>query len=219
MKRAPTRDIIMLFVVTRLSLMMVTYFGYILLTASKYSSTPVDTATFLVRESLGCTALSCHRSTWLSKTRRPGFFPIVSSTYNCFLLPIGGWSYLLVGTLLSNGALLAALFVLYQLAIESFGEQVGRRTLLYLCIFPTAFFFFAAYNESLFLLLTTGAFLAMRRQAWWLAGLLGLLAALTRLTGVLLVLPYLYELWLVRENIFRASKTVYWDCFQSHLFH
>jgi len=97
--------------------------------------------------------------------------------------------------LLSNVALLGTLFVLYQFAVDQTGEEVARRTLLYLCIFPTAFFFFAAYNESLFLLLVAGAFLAMRRQRWWLAGLLGCLAALTRSAGLLLVVPYLYEVW------------------------
>jgi hypothetical protein len=42
----------------------------------------------------------------------------------------------------------------------------------------------------------------MRKQRWWLAGLLGCLAALTRSAGLLLIAPYLYELWLARENIF-----------------
>ncbi len=88
------------------------------------------------------------------------------------------------------------------------GEELARRTLLYVCIFPTAFFFFAAYNESLFLLLVAGAFLAMRRQRWWLAGLLGCLAALTRSAGLLLVVPYLYELWQV--SILAEESRVTW---------
>ena len=207
MKNAPTRDILALFVATRLSLMMVTYFGYILLTASKYSSTPVDTATFFSLwnhwDATRYLAIAQHGY------RTPNdmaFFPLFPILIALFAYPLGEWSYLLIGTLLSNGALLATLFILYQLAVESLGEQVGRRTLLYLCIFPTALFFFAAYNESLFLLLTIGAFLAFRRQAWWLAGLLGLLAALTRSTGILLVVPYLYEVWLARENIFSSIK-------------
>jgi len=207
MKRAPTRDIIALFVVTRLSLMMVTYFGYILLTASKYSSTPVDTATFFSLwnhwDAIRYLAIAQHGYQTLNDL---AFFPLFPLLIAAFSYLLGGGSYLLIGTLLSNGALLAALFVLYQLAVEPLGEQVGRRTLLYLCIFPTALFFFAAYNESLFLLLTAGTFLALRRQVWWLAGLLGLLAALTRSTGILLVVPYLYELWLARENILSSIK-------------
>ena len=38
MKRAPIRAILWLFLITRLLLILVTYFGYILLTADKYSS-------------------------------------------------------------------------------------------------------------------------------------------------------------------------------------
>jgi hypothetical protein len=90
--------------------------------------------------------------------------------------------------------------VIYQLAVDIAGDQVARRTLLYLCIFPTAFYFFAAYNESLFLFFSAGAFLAMRRQRWWVAGLLGLLAACTRSVGAFLVIPYLCEVWLSREE-------------------
>src|SRR5205085_5711798 len=93
------------------------------------------------------------------------------------------------------------MFIIYQLATDTAGDQVAHRTLLYLCIFPTAFYLFAPYNESLFILLTAGAFLAMRLQKWWLAGLLGLLAALTRSAGILLVIPYLVEFWISRETV------------------
>ncbi len=207
MKNTVTRDIVALFLATRLLLFMVMYFGYILLTASKYSSTPVDTATFF--------SLWKHwDATYYLSIAQHGyrtpyelaFFPLFPLLTAIVSYPLGSWSFLLVGTLLSNASLLAALFVLYQLATETFGDTVGRRTLLYLCIFPTAFFFFAAYNESLFLLLTAGTFLALRRQCWWLAGLLGLLAALTRSTGIFLVVPYLYELWLVRKTVLTTLK-------------
>ena len=46
MKRPPTRDIIWLFVATRLLLVMVTYFGYILLTVPKDSQVGVNTTAF-----------------------------------------------------------------------------------------------------------------------------------------------------------------------------
>lgn len=207
MKRAPIHDITALFIATRLVLIMVTYFGYILLTAPKYSSTPVNTATFFsVWNHWDATRYLAIAQYGYRTPNDLAFFPLFPLLIALFSYPLGSGSYLLVGTLLSNGALLAALFVLYQLAVESLGEQVARRTLLYICIFPTALFFFAAYNESLFLLLTAGTFLALRRQKWWLAGLLGLFAALTRSSGIFLVVPYIYELWLVRENIFSRIK-------------
>jgi hypothetical protein len=45
------------------------------------------------------------------------------------------------------------------------------------------------YTESLFLLLSVGAFYAARRERWTVASLLGCLAALARANGVLIVLP------------------------------
>jgi hypothetical protein len=60
-------------------------------------------------------------------------------------------------------------------------------------VFPTGFFLLAAYTESLFLLLAMGSIWSARRQRFWLAGLLGLLAPLVRLTGWVLVVPLAYE--------------------------
>ncbi len=201
-----TRDVLLLFVATRVAFIAVTYFGYILLTASQYSSTPVNTAKFFNTwdhwDAVNYIRIAQHG---YQTQKDLAFFPLFPLLISCVSRVLGSWSYLFVGTLLSNGALLGALFLLYQLAQEIAGEQVARRTILYLCIFPTAFFFFAAYNESLFLVFLLSAFLAMRRQRWWLAGILGFFAALTRSAGILLVLPFLYELWQTRKHI-RASK-------------
>ena len=204
MKRAPIRDILWLFTGTRLVLLMVTYFAYILLTAPKYSSTPVDTVA-LFSSWNHWDAANYVRIAQFGYNQLPydlAFFPFFPLLIAAIAYPLGGgWSYLLAGTLISNAALLGALFVIYQLAVDIGGDQVARRTLLYLCIFPTAFYFFAAYNESLLILLTAGSFLAMRRQKWWLAGVLGLLASLTRSAGLLLVIPYIIELWISRASI------------------
>jgi Gpi18-like mannosyltransferase len=207
MKRAPIRSILWLFVITRILLMMVTYFGYILLTAPKYSSSPVDTVAFFTSWNHWDAENYVRIARFGYQTPYDvAFFPLFPLLIRVIALLLGGRGYLTIGILLSNGALLGAMILLYQLAVESGGEQVARRTLLYLCIFPTAFFFFAAYNESLFLLLTIAVFLAVRRQRWWLAGLCGLLAAMTRSAGVLLVLPYLYELWIAREGILATRR-------------
>ena len=209
MKRAPVRDIIWLFVATRLILVMVTYVGYILLTAPKYSSNPVDIVGILASWNHWDAANYVRIAQFGYQTPYDvAFFPLFPLLITAFAHILGSWSYLLVGTIISNAALLGALFVIYQLAVEAGGEQVAQRTLLYLCVFPTAFYFFAPYNESLFLLLTASTFLAMRQQRWWLAGLLGLLAALTRSAGILLVIPYMVELWTTRESITASRQNM-----------
>ncbi len=209
MKRPPTRDIILLFVATRLLLVMVTYFGYILLVVPKDSTIPVNIISLLTSwNHWDATNYVRIAQFGYQKVYDLAFFPLFPALIWTIGHLLGNWSYLLVGTVISNLALLGALFVIYQLAVESLGEQVAHRTLLYLCIFPTAFFFFAAYNESLFLLLTASAFLAMRRQRWWLAGILGMLAALTRSAGLFLVIPYLWELWVSQGSIIATRQKI-----------
>ena len=203
MKRAPTSDIIWLFVATRVLLVLVTYIGFILF--------PVPPHVYPV-SAVNITALLTSWNHWdaanFTRIAQNGyqtiydtaFFPLFPLLIKCIAFLFGNNGYIAIGMILSNLALLGALFVLYQIATDMLGEQIGRRTLLYLCLFPTAFFFFAAYNESLFLFLTVSSFLAMRRQKWWLASILGLFAALTRAAGVLLVIPFLYEVWISRDS-------------------
>ena len=201
MKRAPIADILWLFLGTRLLLIAITYFSYILFPVPPhlYPNTGVDVAGLLgswnhwdAQRFVGVA-----RSGYQHIYDTP-FSPLMPLLIKGIALLIGNQGFEAIGIIVSNAALLGVLFVIYQLATDALGEQAARRTLLYLCIFPTAFFFFAAYNESLFLLVTSSAFLAMRRQIWWLAGLLGLLAALTRTAGVMLALPFLYEVWTSR---------------------
>ncbi|HEX4205945.1 MAG TPA: mannosyltransferase family protein [Ktedonobacteraceae bacterium] len=207
MKRPPYRDIIWLFLASRLLLVIVTYFGYILLTAPKYSSVPVDITGLFSTWNHWDAANYVRIAEYGYQTPFDvAFFPFFPLLISALAYPFGTWGYVAVGMLISNLALLGSLFIIYQLAVEFGGEQVAHRTLLYICIFPTAFFFFAAYNESLFILLTSGGLLAIRRQQWWLAGLLGCLASLTRSAGVFLALPFLYEMWLIRENLLADIK-------------
>lgn len=201
MKRAPIADILWLFLGTRLLLIAITYFSYILFPVPPhlYPNTGVDVVGLLTTWDHWDAQRFVNIAQYGYQTAfDTPFFPLFPLLIKGGALLLGNQGFLAVGMIISNAALLGTLFVLYQLAVDTLGEEVGKRTLLYLCIFPTAFFFFAAYNESLFLLLTCSSFLAMRRQKWWLAGLLGLFAALTRLAGVMLILPYLYEVWMSR---------------------
>jgi Gpi18-like mannosyltransferase len=202
-KRTSRWDILCLFFLTRILLLLVTYFGYILLTQDKYSSAPVHISTLIsswnhwdATRYLNIALMGYHQL-----PDDLAFFPLFPLLISLLGHPFGNGSYFLIGMLLSNLALLGTLFFLYTLAAELGGEQTGHRTVLYLCIFPTAFFFFTAYNESLFLFFTLGGFLALRRQHWWLAGLAGGLSALTRSTGLFFIVPFLYELWIYRQQI------------------
>jgi len=112
----------------------------------------------------------------------------------------------IAGLLISNIAGLGMLIVLYRLVEQDFDAERAYRTALYLAVFPSAFFFAAAYNESLFLFLTLLSFYYMRQSNWWLAGLFGFLAALTRSVGIILLLPFCYEYLRQRRFNLRAIR-------------
>jgi hypothetical protein len=109
------------------------------------------------------------------------------------IAPVVGGQVAVAGLLLSNAAALAAFILLCLLVTRDVSAVVARRTLILLAVFPMSMFFMAAYTESLFLLFSVAAFLAMRAQRWLLAGGLIALATLTRATGVLLLIPLALE--------------------------
>ena len=75
------------------------------------------------------------------------------------------------------------------------GAALGRDSVLLLALYPIAYVFTAAYSEGLFLALATGSFLAGMRGRSWLAGVLGGLAAATRIMGLALVPALIVLLW------------------------
>lgn len=96
-----------------------------------------------------------------------------------------------IGWLTANVFFVVALIFVYRIVLLDFSARIARLTLWALALFPMALFFSAIYTESLFLMLAAGALYFARTRAWALAGVLGLLAALTRSQGVMLLLPFL----------------------------
>ncbi|HEY2961258.1 MAG TPA: mannosyltransferase family protein [Pyrinomonadaceae bacterium] len=101
---------------------------------------------------------------------------------------------ILWGAALCNFFFFLALVFLHKLTLAfGYDEPVARRTLFYLAAFPASYFFSIPMTESLFVLLTVASFYAAKREHWWVAGVIGLFASATRVTGVLL-LPALFVL-------------------------
>ncbi|HEV3057423.1 MAG TPA: mannosyltransferase family protein [Vicinamibacterales bacterium] len=122
------------------------------------------------------------------------FFPLYPLLMRWGGAIIGGHP-LIAGLLISLAAFTGAIALLYQLAADEIGPDAAWRAILLLVTFPYALFFSVVYTESLFLLLSVGAFYAMRRG--WLipAALAGLAIGLTRPNGFWLSVPLVILAW------------------------
>ncbi len=109
-------------------------------------------------------------------------------------------NHLIAGLLISNVALFFGLLFFYKLVEHQFTRSVAHRAIFYVSIFPTAIFFSAVYTESLFFALTVASFYYIREHKWLTAGIIGAFAALTRVEGVLLFVPYAIEVFAAAGN-------------------
>ena len=118
---------------------------------------------------------------------RSAFFPLYPLATKVVGLVVR--SDVVAGILISLAALLVALYLLHRLTTLELGDGYGGGAVLLMAFFPMALFFSAVYTEALLLALTIGAVYAARLERWALAGVLGALAAATRNTGVLILIP------------------------------
>ena len=125
----------------------------------------------------------------LFKEANPAYWPLYPWLMEG-LSRVTGMPFEVAGWLLSNIFFVVALGFVYALVRVDFPESIARITLWVLALFPMAVFFSAVYTESLFLMLAAGALYFARTRSWALAGILGLLAALSRSNGVMLLLPF-----------------------------
>ena len=129
-------------------------------------------------------------------------FPLLASIAN----PILPGGVFVATTVVANLAFYGAIVMMLRLFAFESDDLSASRGAWYLVIFPTGFFLAAGYNVSLALFLSVAAVYAIRRQNWWLAGLMGALASANRSSGVLLLLPFGYEYLRVRGFRWRRIR-------------
>ena len=189
------------FLCSRLAIVLVSYIGIILIPQFGTGSPPncthgIQTCIFAWYhwDAIAYTSVA-HQG--YNFTPEVAFFPLWPLLIHYGGLLFGGFyplSYYLAGLLLANICFFFTLVLLYCLLMEDFEPSLARRALFYISFYPYALFFFVGYSESLFVLLCVAVFLLLRRGKaldWWFAGALGFLAALTRSSGALLVIPFL----------------------------
>jgi len=121
------------------------------------------------------------------------FFPFYPLLVSVFSFLTG--NYLVAAFFVTAIASIALGLVFRELVKLDHSETIAQLSVLFLFIFPTSYFLHIPYTESLFLSLTIGAFLAARKRAWLIAGILGGLACMTRINGLVLFPALALEVW------------------------
>jgi hypothetical protein len=106
--------------------------------------------------------------------------------------------------IVSNVCSIVAFIYLYKLTKLEFNDSVAQKAVVFLSIFPTAYFLTAPYTEGLFFATIIASFYYARLGKWALAGGLSVLAAFSRLGGLLmvpvLIMEYLHQKgWKLRQ--------------------
>lgn len=132
------------------------------------------------------------------------FFPLYSRLIDNFQKLFGG--FVLSGVVISSISFLVFMYLLSKL-LQEIGEDkfTIKRTLLYLGLFPTSFYFLSVYSESIFLVWVIASFYFAQRKKWLLAGLVAGLASYTRVVGLFLVPALVYHYYEVEAK--RNMKT------------
>lgn len=138
-------------------------------------------------------------------TENGRFFPLYPLLIKIATLLFGtpqpfGIEYFIFAFLISNLALLFSLIICYKILRLDYSEKISLFSLLFILLFPTSFFLGSIYSESIFLLVCLLSFYFARKKLWFLSGLFGFAASLTRIVGIIMLPVLLIELVMSKEK-------------------
>ena len=136
------------------------------------------------------------------------FFPLYPLLIK--LLQIIVRNYIISGLIVSFICYSLGCVLMYKLVIIDYSKEIARKSVIFLSIAPFTFFFGSVMTESTFFLFVIATFYAIRRHNWWLAGILGMLSALSRSVGVLMVIPAAVE-WVQINRPVSLIKSKKWS--------
>lgn len=130
------------------------------------------------------------------------FFPIYPMLIQKIALIFGDTIqiYLISGLAISHISLILALVGLYKLIMLDYSESIARRTIFFILIFPTSFYFGSLYTESIFLMFVVWSFYFARSNNWIVSSIFGMFASATRLAGLVLFFSLFSDLILKKTS-------------------
>lgn len=113
------------------------------------------------------------------------FFPLYPWLIRLMALGCGDYTVAALLVSVLSYAVGAAFF--YLVIAREYEEDIAEKSLVLLSVSPVAFFFGTVMSESLFFCLLSVSFYLIKRHRWFLAGFVGVLCALCRAQGVIIL--------------------------------
>ncbi len=123
---------------------------------------------------------------WFGYTNQARFFPL-------FPLILRVFNTLELNIVLATLIFFTAVYFFKKLVALDFSNQIAMRSVIYLLLFATSFFFVGIYSEGLFLLLVVLTFYFARKKMWFISILCAVLLMATRFVGVAIFPALIFE--------------------------
>ena len=111
-------------------------------------------------------------------------YPLLIRIFSCL-----GGNMAVIAMIISQICFAAASILFYELILLDGDKKTAFSGTLLLNLYPFSMFGMGVFTEGLFLLLTIGSMYAIRKRRFLAAGIIGFFAALTRVQGMLLLIP------------------------------
>lgn len=115
------------------------------------------------------------------------FFPVYPYLVRYFSM-ITSLDIVISGILLSIIFSIVGIISLYKYLKLEFSDNIAFRATILTLFFPTAFYFYLYYTESLFFTLSIIIFYLIKREKYYLASIFAAIICATRITGIFFVL-------------------------------
>ncbi|MFH1566044.1 MAG: hypothetical protein ABIB98_02475 [bacterium] len=118
-----------------------------------------------------------------------------------------GLDMVLAGIIISNFFFIMSIFMLYKLLLFDYSEKFSYYAVIFYIIFPLGFILSGVFTESLFNFLLFSAFYFVRKRSWVLSAIFLSLLPVTRIVGILAIIPTLYIY--IKSKAYKKVLTIF----------
>lgn len=103
---------------------------------------------------------------------------------------------------------------LYAYTAKNYGKEIAKKAVYYVSISPFGFFFGTLMSESTFFMMICLCLYLINEKKWWMFSVAGILCALTRMQGILIIIPaciHWFEEYKPIYNIRKKDWKTFWE--------